>query len=283
MSGILPYEIYYENSNGERLTLSELPYLLTEGQLFDAKWQLSTVQRPLGEGLRLLSARHNTEERTVTVRVVARDRTELSALLQNMSNVFDSDIVSLQPGRLWINGQYMTCWCAARQKELSCDFTAAASVTVSILPETPVWCSEKHYVMLTDSDADRQSYPYAYPYRYSMGTSTMTVENTGRQECPMRIIFRGEAENPCVYVNGVQIGVNVTLSCRESAVIDQQKRSVYTIDENGEQTNCFNSRIKNGLTFTMLPVGESIVYCDSAGEVEVVVIEQRSEPEWALS
>ena len=99
----------------------------------------------------------------------------------------------------------------------------------------------------------------------------------------MRIIFSGPAENPSVYINGKQTGVNVTLEKGEYAVIDQKEHAVYVTDTEGVQTNCFNLRIKNGLTFDPLPVGENTVYCDSTGEVEIVVIEQRSEPEWALS
>jgi len=285
VSDLLPYDIYYENTAGERLVLSELPFVVTGGQLFDAKWSLNTVTRQLGEGARLLSAKRSAEEKSMTVRVAAENASELSVLLRRMSEIFDRDIGALTPGRLWVNDQYMTCWCSARQKELSCDFTASAVVTVSVLPENPVWCRERSFMMNTrnESAAGGKSYPYSYPCRYGSTVNAMSVENTACGECPVRIIFRGPAENPSVYINGDQIGVYASAEDGEYIIIDQKNREISKVMMNGERVNCFDLRIKNGLTFRGVPAGKSTVHTENAGEVELVVIEQRSEPEWTLN
>ncbi len=285
MSKLLPYEAYYENSRGERLNLSEPPYVMNESRLFDMKWSLSAVQRPLGEGVRLLRAKRQCEERTMTVHVLADTAQSLGQRLGEMSAIFDYDVHSLTAGKLWINGQYLSCWCSARTKTLSCDFVSNAVVTVSIYPENPVWCSERSCEIecVGEADAGGHKYSYRYPFRYGTGESGLTITNAHYAPCPMRIIFSGSAKEPAIYFNGERIGINITLDEGEKAVIDQQTREVYKVSAEGVKTNCFNDRTRNGRIFEYAPVGVSTAVPDSASEVEIILIEQRSEPLWALS
>lgn len=284
MGNLLPYDIWYENSSGERLCLSQVPYMLTAGQLFDGRWKLNCVSRPMGEGQRLVRARRSPEERTVTIKVAAASAKELSELLEYMSRIFDCDIAAMKPGKLWVNDRYMTCWCSARQKEMSCDFISNASVVVTVVPEYPVWCSEST-VRLGDTLEKVNSgvtYPYSYPYRYGGGRQGTQLSG-GLNERPMRITFFGPAKNPSVYINGRQTGVRITLAKGEKAVIDQRSRTVSLIRNDGSSENIFDCRIKNGFTFVPLEASGGMAISDSEAVMEITLIDQRSEPEWALS
>ncbi len=281
MSRLLPYEIYYENNAGEKLELTEVPFVVTECQLFDSRWELGSVKRTAGEGIKVFRAVRSSEERTMTVRAAAGSAQKLSKLLSRMSEVFDSDIAALTPGKLWVNGQYMKCWCTSRQKELSCDFVTSASVVITVLPETPVWCRQKHCILLENDDSG-EMIPAA-DYFYTVGGGSMTVTNSAAAASPMKIIFTGPTDSPSAYINGEIIGANAALAEGEQLVIDQQERTVYKLDEYGERTNCFGSRYRGNAEFAYLPPGESIVQCSGVPKLEVVVIEQRSEPEWTLN
>ena len=285
MSGLLPYEAHYINSKGQRINLTTLPYVITESQLFDAKWKLTSAQQPLGEGIRLLGARRIGDERRMTVHVTASSAVELAGYLNFMTSVFDYDIAALSPGKLWVNGQYLSCWCSAREKTLSCNFVSSAVVSISILPEIPAWCTEKTCLLddLEIVDEDGHSYPYNYDYRYGSGERVITLNNTHYAACPMRITFYGPAAQPAIYINGSRVGAELTLLENESVEIDQMKRTVYKTNASGVKTSCFNSRTKNGKVFEYAPPGESQVLIDSRSAVRIILIEQRSEPVWALS
>lgn len=283
MARILPYDAYYENSRGEVLRLDTLPYVMNSGNLFDADWKFTKGIRPLGEGGRLLAAKRSDGVKTMTVNVVANTSERLSKYLERMAEVFDYDVVSLSPGRLWINGQYMTCWCSARVKELSCDFVTNASVKVSVHPETPVWCREVSCSLAQKSNVEGHKYSYSYPYRYGSGRPSARIVNTHFAPCPMRITFHGPAESPAVYINGGRVGINISLTDGESAVIDQMSGEVYKTDAAGVRSSCFDARVRNGLAFRYAPSGESVVILDSGADVDMILIEQRSEPTWTLS
>lgn len=287
MPGLLPYTMYYENSRGEILRLDEPPCVTTSCRLFDSSWKLTRAQRPLGEGGSLLARKRPSDERTLTVSMTADTAAGLSAAMADMADIFDYDVVSSTSGKLWVNGSYLRCWCSGRVKELSCDIVNRAELTVTICPEQPAWCTETAYRIPAggiQADENGHRYPYSYPYRYSSSRSSLSIVNSRFSPSPMRITLYGPATEPRVYVNGVCIGVNTPLLSGERVVIDQQNRLITKTGTDGTSTNCFGDRIKNGMTFEFAPPGSSPVdvYNDTLG-VDIVLIEQRSEPAWTCA
>lgn len=283
MEGVLPYEAYYENSLGERVYLDRAPYVISGGTLFDYEWKFCTSSRPMREGTRLLSAKRPVTEKTIELDVYECNARKLADVLEELEKYFGQDISGLSAGKLYIGDRFMRCWCRQSKKELSRDFVSIAKVTISVMPEIPVWCKESTYTHLPDTDVDLQGhkYLYRYPYRYGSGMAGMNIYNMNCLPSPMRIVFYGPSVNPRVVIEGKVIGLNTTLLSGEYAVIDQQMREIYKISENGTKTNIFDSRVKNGLTFEPAPSGISSVNVSSDAGVDITVIEQRSEPRWA--
>lgn len=285
MKSVLPFEAYYENSLGEKLYLDRGPCVISGGTLFDTKWKLQTSSRPMGEGLRLLSAKRPAEDKTVEIDVYADTQGELADVLENMETHFGRDISAMSCGRLYIGDQFLRCVCMTSKKELSRDFVMMGKLTLTILPEIPAWCREATYRHLPgyDKDMDGHKYSYRYPYRYGTGMAGMMIYNQSYLPAPMRIVFYGPVVSPRVVVNGNVIGINTTLLGNEYAVIDQQMRQVYKVSSDGIKTNIFDSRIKNGLTYEYIKPGATQAGVTSETGVDITVIEQRSEPRWALN
>lgn len=284
MQSLLPYKIHYENSAGLVLRLDQPPLVVTSSRLFDTTWKLTRSQRPLGEGGSLLARRRPADERTMTVQAVSDSSAELAAALIRMSDIFDYDVAAGTSGKLWVNGSYLRCWCSGSVKELSCDFPDRAQLTVTVCPEQPAWCTERSYRIVggdTVSDPDGHCYPYRYPYRYGTTRRSVSLVNTHFAPAPMRITLYGPALEPRVYVGGSCIGVNSPLYEGERVTIDQQNKIITRTGTDGQTVNCFGDRIKNGQTFDYAPSGSTVVdlYSQTLG-VDIVLIEQRSEPSW---
>lgn len=285
MRGVLPFEVYYENSLGERLYLDRRPCVISGGTLFDTKWKPQTSSRPMGEGLRLLSAKRPSEDKTMELDVYADTQEELADVLENMETHFGRDISAMSCGRLYIGDQFLRCMCMTSKKELSRDFVMMGRLTLTVLTEIPAWCRETTYRHLPggDMDADGHKYSYGYPYRYGTGMAGITIYNESYLPSPLRIVFYGPAVSPRVEVNGSVIGINTTLLEGEYAVIDQQMRQIYKVSADGGKTNIFDSRVKNGRTYEYIRPGAAHAGVTSDAGVDITVIEQRSEPRWALS
>lgn len=280
--GMTPFTAYYENSRGERIRFDEPPVVMTGGDLFDSRWRLSTAVRPNGEGGRLLRGRRPCDERSLELALAAEDAAALAALLERLMNVTEYDIHARRAGRLWVCGQYLSCWCTASVKTLSDALPNAARVTLRVFPETPAWCTERRYSLRAgdndDLTADR--YPRRYPRRYGAGRGTTGVVNRSVAPAPLRVVFYGPAADPRVLVGSSDIGVNVTIAPGERAVVDQLTREVYTTAADGTKTNRFDSRRRSGTTFENAPPGSSPVEIMSGSYVDITLIEQRSEPLW---
>lgn len=280
--GVVPYTAYYENSRGEVLRLDEAPWILIGGDVFDAKWQLVTAPRAIGEGERLLRGRRPCDERTLEIAVVAQSAGELAERLEQMSDILEYDLHRAKAGRLWISGRYLSCWCRASAKELSCDFPMMARLTLKVYPQMPVWCAERKYRFSPNSGEESgHRYPYRYPYRYGTGRRSLTLVNRSTAPAPMRIVFYGPVINPRVLVGAIDIGIDVTLESGEYAVVDQLTREVYSVSRSGVRSNCFDSRRKTGMTFESAPPGSSTVQLVSGEMMDITLIEQRSEPRWS--
>lgn len=280
--GVVPYTAYYENSRGEVLRLDGPPWILIGGDVFDANWQLVTASRAIGEGERLLRGRRPCDERTLDIAVVAQDARELADMLEQMSDILEYDLHKAKAGRLWISGRYLSCWCRASAKELSCDFPMMARLTLKVYPQMPMWCTERKYRFSSGSGEEvGHRYPYRYPYRYGAGIRSLTLSNRSIAPAPMRIVFYGPVSDPRVLVGEIDIGIDITLQSGEYAVVDQLTREVYSVSRSGERRNCFDSRRKTGMTFESAPPGSSQVQFVRGERVDITLIEQRSEPRWS--
>lgn len=284
-NSVLPFEIYYTNSRGDSIYFDRLPYIMTGGSLFDTRWKAGTVQHPLYDGCRLISSRRSADKLEMTLEISAENRLRLAGYMSGLSDLLDYDMVSGTAGRLYINGQYMRCWCTASEKKLSCDLDASASVKLTVLPESPVWFTEKHYSIPAagTSASDGHKYPYKYPKRYGAGRRMVIAENSYFAPAPVRIVFYGEAEDPKLYLGSQCIGVNISVGAGEYAVIDQLTREVYSVSQSGERINRFNERDRGGGVFTYLPPGSNMLTLDSDGGADIILYERRSEPVWALN
>jgi|GEM_PF-1901639 len=272
MSDLLPYSIYYQNSDGGFMRFDELPVLALSGTIFDGLWKLTRARRPLGEGGSLLTRSRSDAERTLVLHLSACDAQELSDIMCRMRDLFDRDIESRTSGRLWINDCYMRCWCSARTKELSCDITRSGRITLTILPEHPAWCTDRSYELAAD------------PSLTDSSIRILPVENTSCSPAPMILTIHGPAQDPTVYIGGTATGIDRPLAEGERVVIDQQSRRVTGYTADGQALNYFSHRIKNGSAFEYAPAGAfQISVKGPHPRLEVTLIEQRSEPAWSRS
>lgn len=282
---LLPFEIYYVNSREERVYFDRVPYIMTDSTLFDSRWTLNTVQQPLYDGCLLTSRRRSSETMELHIEVTSSSRVWLAERLRQLAELLDYDTALGASGRLYINGQYLRCWCSASEKKLSCDFDTHASVRLTVLPESPLWFTEKRYRILGSGqeEGDGLKYPYNYPKRYGAGRRMVIAENSHFLPAPVKVTFYGEAEDPKLYLGSQCIGLGISLAAGEYAVIDQLTREVYSVSVSGEHINRFDARDRGGGVFTYLPPGSNMLTLDSAGGVDITLYERRSEPIWALS
>lgn len=276
-------DIKYINSKGVTLELDKKPYFVEKSGLYDFSWSLGFASRPLYDGGKVVSRRRPNTERELTLYVYADNETDFNKAMNDISDTLTADVEALSPGRLYIGGQYLSCYVSAGEKDISKDWQHCVKITLSFFPQNPCWCSERtfSFAFSTENDEGGLKYPRKYPSRYSSLTRNANIVNDHYAPSPMIIKIFGPAENPRFSIGGAAMGVDVTLAQDEYAVIDQIERTISKVSAQGEKTNIFNSRLKNGNIFSCAPSGVSLIECTGELNISVTLIKQRSEPQWS--
>lgn len=276
-------EIKYVNSKGVTLNLDKKPYFTEKNELYDFSWSIGFASRPLYDGGTAVSRRRPNTVRELTLYVYADNDADFNAAMNALADTTAVDVEELSPGRLYVGGQYLSCYISAGEKTVSKDWPDCVKTVLSVYPQNPCWCTERTFSLSVKAEADEGGLKYArkYPYRYSFLTREATIVNDHYAPSPMIIKIFGPAENPRFSIGGAMMGVDVTLAQGEYAVIDQTERTIYKASATGEKTNIFNNRLKNGNIFTYAPEGASLIECTGELNIDVTLIRQRSEPQWS--
>lgn len=276
--------IQYENSTGETIRLDRGGFYANEGSLRAFSWDYTYSGYPDGSGgsVSLFSRHEKTKEFTVSAH--APTRSEIDALLNRLHNITEHDIRNYEPGKLWLNSQYISCYVVASDIETKSKHMIFVTKKLTVLPVIPFWCIEDtaHFKaggVETAEDAKR--YNGRYPYKYGTGYGQTTLYNTvSSWETPMNITIYGPAVNPSIIIGGNTYALNATIASYERAVIDQIHKKIYKIGSTGEKTNIFNLRDKSSDIFKYAPAGEVPVLYNGEFSMDITLIHQRSEPLW---
>ncbi len=271
------------NSKGAVLRLDEKPYFVEKSALYDFSWDIGFASNPLYDGGKAVSRRRSNTVRELTLYVYADNNTDFCNAMNALSDTMDVDVGELCPGRLYIGGQFLSCFVSRGEKTVSKDWPNCVKMTLSVFPQNPCWCTERtfSFSFRAETDEGGLKYPRKYPFRYSSLTREANIINDNYAPSPMIIKIFGPAENPRFSIGGSAMGFDVTVAEGEYAVIDQWERTMYKASATGEKTNIFNTRLKNGKAFSYAPAGVSLIECTGELNIDITLVKQRSEPQWS--
>lgn len=276
--------IKYENSAGEAIRLDREGFFADEGTLRGFQWDYNYSGYPDGTGgsVSLFSRHGKTKEFTVSAH--ALKRSEIDALLNRLHNITEHDVKNLEPGKLWLNSQYISCYLTASEVETKSKHMLFVTKKLTVLPVIPCWCIEETTNFkkgIETSSEDAKRYNGRYPYKYGTGYSQTSLYNViSSWDTPMNITIYGPAVNPTLTIGGNVYALNTTIASYERAIIDQIHKKIYTVGSAGEKTNIFNMRNKATDIFQYAPPGEVPVLFNGEFSFDITLIHQRSEPLW---
>lgn len=218
-------DIYYVNSNNEKIDLLEPPYMLQTGELFGYKWNYESKQR-LGGGGKITNIRKDLEERTLTLSIVNYGVENYEEAIDYLHEITDIDVLKKTPGRLYVGGMYLNCYVTASEKSEWEPEAGYIDVSLTLAVEYPMWVGENPYTFHSFgvSSTDNKRYPGRYPYRYANGMNSTYIINPHFTNSNFKLIIYGSAVNPMVTIGGVPYLVNVILEEDEYLAIDSRSK-----------------------------------------------------------
>ena len=282
-------KIYYENAAGKIVEFDGQNIRVRESDLRDYEWDYTLISNPSGRGGRVGKFSRSSAEKTLSIQIRGKSREECNAALNALHAVTEADIQSKTPGRLWLDGQYLTCYCAMGS-EMS-DWHAGyhyLKKDLKILVVYPFWLTEKTQEFLpgrTESSAYGKKYNNRYPYQYGTGYANQILFNDHYAPTPAIITFYGPCASPQIYIANHLYGLDgASADTGERIVIDQltqiPSQKVYKVGLDGQITNLFDQRVKTSSPFEYIPIGDVRVQYTGEFGFQIKLIQMRSEPKW---
>ena len=278
--------IYYENSNGQTVTLlGDGLTFIDVMDLYTWEWSYSLSNRITGYGGDAADFARYPRTFELELRMRGMSKEDFLRQVNTLHDVTEADMIACNPGRLYVDDQYLTCYLAvAGAKPTHPKNSNFMTRNVTVLAVEPYWCTPVQITINPSTDVQTndngKKFNLKYSYRYGTGVSGSTIINDHYAPAPAIIQFFGPAANPSITIAGVTYGVNETLTATDRLVIDQIKHKIYKVSETGIKTNAFDSRNKAFDIFAPIPVGSNTIVYSGDFVVQITMIQQRSELRW---
>ena len=267
--------VKYRNHLGEEIDFGRNGIYVKASELHDYQWDV--VQK----NNKISGFRRSVVQKKLPVVIFCTTVQAGLAARNRLVEVAEKDILAMQPGRLIIGDYYLKCYISKSQKSKYLSTRRKMEADLTVTSDKPFWVREtSFYFRETGSDATGFEYAYDYPVDYVCGFSSGALTNPGFAAANFRMVIYGPCLNPAVYVSGHKYTVTTTLAAGEYLVIDSVTKTIVKTAVDGTKTNLFHYRGRDSYIFEKIPCGANILTRDGNFNVDVVLLEERSEPGW---
>lgn len=282
-------KIYYENSAGSIVEFDGVNIRVRENDLRNFQWDYTLVQSPTGRGGRVSKFLRASAEKKLGIQIRGKTREICNETLNALHAVTEADIQANTPGKLWLDGQYLSCYCGLGSEiaEWRSGYHYVKK-NLTILVTYPFWLTEKVSEFHAGSgSASRYGKKYndRYPHQYGTGYANEILHNDHYGPTPAVITIFGPCADPQIYIANHLYGLDdVIINDGEYIVIDQMSQNpaekIYKVAVDGAKTNLFDKRVKSSSQFEPIPSGDVRVQFTGEFGFRIKLVQMRSEPRW---
>ncbi len=278
---MLNQPFYYKNHQGQTVDFTVAPFGWNGLEPLDWDWTPNVKARPFLNGSRLI--RLSKSYREFAILVIAKGTAqEVAEGVNHLNAVVEVDLLSKTQGQLWLGEQYINCFVTASVHEeyIQGNFV---SFELTIFTLYPFWTTEELNSFATFSTGAATGFilPTALPFNIGTTLGTSRIVNEHYAPSQAVITMFGPAVNPSFTIGDHVYTVNGALGAGERFVIDQRANTLVKITQPGEVINAFNQRGKQYSVFEPIPVGESQVYYSGEFAIDILLLKERSAPQWS--
>lgn len=270
---------FYENSSGQKIDLMKYPYRLITGDFFNYDWEEITFNN------RIYGFARSKFEKNVKLDVFCK-ASEFPDAMNYLEKIISIDILKETPGKLYVNGEYLSCYIKGVQKD-EWEAGIYTVVTMTVLSDHPYWINEvsEHFYAKDSSinEGKREfldyKFDYAFDYTISgIGTQIWNIDHVA--SCPFVLTVYGPVTNPRILINGRVIEVYTTLESNEYLILNSRDHTITKYLSNGTTQSLYNNRYMEQSVFN--PIEPGVIYATWSGAFgfDILAYIERNEPRW---
>lgn len=279
-------KIYYQNGKGEKLSLTNYPYLmLTDTDLFDYSWANTTKGTTFP---RISAFKRSMVEKKISIRVKGSTDEEYLRNIQRLTEFFDADIFNLTMGRLYVGEYYIDCYIHSSTKKSKYLLVNATTVEFNLISPDGNW-KNSHLYSFGDTQKDDEietagavlDYPYDYTYDLGASLDFSTLKQRSYAPSHFKLTIYGPCANPLIRIGDWNYGVlSTAINSDEKIIIDSIHKKIWKENISGEKENLFSQRLQDFYAFEKIAPGTQLVGWIGTFKFDIELYEDRSEPLW---
>ena len=265
----------YQNHVGEVIDFGRSGILVSGSDLHDYDWTISQKNGKISAFDREVAYR------TLPVIILCSTVEEGLAARNRLMEVAEKDVLAKKPGRIIIGDYYYSCYITGSKKSSYLQSRRRMETKLTITSDAPYWVREDlHSFRKTGVTNQGLDYPHDYAFDLTSKFQSNTLVNTGFTASNFRMIIYGPCTSPAVYVSGHAYAVNCDVADGEYITIDSVAKTITKTAADGTTTNVFNLRDRASYIFEKIQSGAGTVTWDGDFGVDIILLEERSEPKW---
>lgn len=262
------------------IDMSKPPILYQTHDFINYSVNYDDTDLPSGRGSRITRFKKKGSSFSITLSVWGES---MFQELNRITAIVDADRASMTPGRLEVNGEYMKVYLISQEKS---DWEKAGnglSLKLTFFSEYPSWITESEYNFSIFGGGELEggiSFPFSFPFSFKDLQGSRKIINNHYDSAAAVITMYGPCINPMIKIGEHPYSVTGELLAGERLVIDPRDKTVNKITISGDIIDRFNYRDKVHSVFEPIPIGENVVSYSGDFSVKVLLLYERSEPQW---
>lgn len=224
---------------------------------------------------------------SLEVTVTADSADEYNSIMETMHKIFEHDIRTMQPGKLYWGEYYREVYAVETSQSDFDEMLEAVTKKITFVSLTPFWVREQRIdcsgVAATGPDLNNLNLK-ALNLGASENHKTVTID--GISSCDFSIRFFGPVFDPYVYIGDHLYSVSGYAATDEVIKIDSVSKTVVKYNRfNSEDIieNLFYARNRDSYIFEKIPANESLTVrwpTSMENIIRIIVLDERGEPVW---
>lgn len=269
-------KISYRNSRNQSVNLDQEPYFMAVSDFLDYEWEYSSNHGTVRKFYRSIKTRK------LKIDVYGNDEASARENQRKLTEIFEYDVAKKKTGQLYVGDYWLSCYVIACTKTDWEDTTGMVSCEYTLVTENGMWQRETEYRFhgTSGGKASGFDYPYDLPFDFVSVARANKIINDAVSESNIELRLYGPAYNPAIVIGSHMYGVRCTLEEGEIVKINTRDRKMLLIHRDGEEENIFAYRNREQYIYDPVPAGELLISTNGFFDHDVVLLTERSEPEW---
>jgi hypothetical protein len=251
------------------------PYIyITSSGFGGSGCDLQTVQAPYQHGSTFLAALLVPRALSITFVIRAADETDLYQRRRAIAKAFSP--VDGEGRLVWIQGDHaFSLRCVVEGASPAFPGGSATgptwqSVTVDLTASDPCWFEDEHSQHL-QGVVGGLVFPTAFPTHFAFVSPTVTIDNPGDVESPVRIRVTGPATNPVITNTTTGESIGLTLDLVAGGWVEIETTFGAASCRLHDGTNAMSAVQPGSGFWQMQPGSNTLTYADSGGDAKVLI------------